>query len=94
MESAANDALELRAIAVAEEKKDGKEKRAMSRMRYDGALYYFTGLLLAEGAMVLLENEDLVNDLGGGFLTPACLGQRYIERLQKANVQIEAEMLP
>lgn len=93
-ESTANDALELRVIAVAEEKIDGREKRAMSRMRYDGGMYYFTGLLLAEGAMVLLENEDLVNELGGGLLTPACLGQKYIERLQKVDVQIEAEMLP
>jgi short subunit dehydrogenase-like uncharacterized protein len=80
---------------VAEDTKDGTEKRAMAKMRYEGGMYYFTGLLLAEAAMVLLENDDdLVNKLGGGLLTPACLGDSFIERLQKANVKIEGHMLP
>jgi short subunit dehydrogenase-like uncharacterized protein len=94
-EAFATDVLDFRAIAVAEDTKDGTEKRAMAKMRYEGGMYYFTGLLLAEAAMVLLENDDdLVNKLGGGLLTPACLGDSFIERLQKANVKIEGHMLP
>ena len=93
-EATAKDAIELRAIGVADETTSGKEKKAMARMRYEGGLYYFTGLLLAEAAMVLLENEDLVNKLGGGLLTPACLGDDFIERLRKVGVKIEGKMLP
>jgi short subunit dehydrogenase-like uncharacterized protein len=93
-EASANAILELRAIAVADDTTEGKEKIARARMRYEGGMYYFTGLLLAEAAMVLLENEDLVNELGGGLLTPACLGDAYVERLRKVNVKIDGEMVP
>jgi short subunit dehydrogenase-like uncharacterized protein len=93
-EAYAKDVLEFRVVAVAEDTTDGKEKRAMAKLRYDGGMYYFTGLLLAEAAMVLLEKEDLVNKLGGGLLTPACLGDSFIERLQRVNVKIEGQMLP
>ncbi|KAF7504064.1 hypothetical protein GJ744_002829 [Endocarpon pusillum] len=93
-EATTKDVLEFRAIAVADDKTGGKDKRAMAKIRYEGGIYYFTGLLLAEGAMVLLEHEDLVKTLGGGLLTPACLGDKFIERLQKVNVRIEGEMLP
>lgn len=93
-EATAKDILEFRAMAVADDTTGGKEKKAMARIRYEGGLYYFTGLLLAEGAMVLLENEDLVTELGGGLLTPACLGDKFVERLQRVNVNIEGHMLP
>lgn len=43
--------------------------------------------------MVLLENEDLVSGLGGGLLTPACLGDKFVERLQNAGVKIEGGMI-
>jgi short subunit dehydrogenase-like uncharacterized protein len=93
-EATANNAIAYRAIGVADDNTGGKEKKAMASMRYDGAMYYFTGLLLAEAAMVLLENQDLVDKLGGGLLTPACLGDKFIERLQKAGVKFEGDMLP
>ncbi len=94
LEATAKERLEFRAIAVADDTTDGKEKRAMARIRYERGIYRFTGLLLAEGAMVLLEDENLVKKLGGGLLTPACLGDKFVERLQKVNVKIEGEMLP
>lgn len=93
-EATAKDIIEFRAIAVADDTTGGMAKRATAKLRYEGGIYYFTGLLLAEGAMVLLENEDLVKTLGGGLLTPACLGDKFIERLQEVNVRIEGEMLP
>ena len=92
-ESTAKDTLEVRAIASADDATDGKAKKARALMRYEGGWYYFTGLLMAEAAMVVLENEDLVNELGGGLLTPACLGDAFVERLRKVNVKIEAEMM-
>jgi short subunit dehydrogenase-like uncharacterized protein len=93
-EATANEVLEFRAVAVADEvSSGGEEKKAMARMRYEGGWYYFTGLLLAEAAMVLLEDEELARKLGGGLLTPASLGNRFVERLQRAGVTIEAEMM-
>ncbi len=94
VEATVTDTFEFRAVGVADDSSGGKEKKAMARVRYEGGIYYFSGLCLAEGAMVLLENEDLVNGLGGGLLTPACLGDKFIERLQKAGVIIEGKMLP
>ena len=92
VDAAAKDKFEFRAIAVADETKGGKEKMARARMRYEGGIYYFSGLLMAEAAMVVLENEDLVNKLVGGVLTPACLGDAFVERLRKVNVKIDGEM--
>jgi short subunit dehydrogenase-like uncharacterized protein len=92
-EATAKDTIEFRAIGVADDSNSGEGKKAMARMRYEGGMYYFTGLLLAEAAMVLLENEDIVRTLGGGLLTPACLGDKFIERLRKVHVTIEGEMM-
>jgi short subunit dehydrogenase-like uncharacterized protein len=69
------------------------EKKTMATFRYEGGLYYLTGVFLAEAAMVLLKENDLVEELGGGVLTPACLGERFVERLQSANVQIDGKLL-
>lgn len=96
-ESSANAILELRAVATADSSHqylNQEAKKATARIRYQGGgPYDFTGVLLAEGGMVLLQNPDLVNKLGGGILTPACLGDKYVERLRGANVQVDAGML-
>jgi len=85
------DILEYRAVAVADQQ--GPERKAMATFRYEGGLYYLTGILLAEAAMILLKEKELVEQLGGGVLTPACLGQRFVERLQNASVQISGKPL-
>lgn len=88
----ASDVLELRAIAVAEQL--GKPRKALSTLRYVGGIYKLTGIFLAEGAMAILENtEELQTKYGAGFLTPSCLGDKYIARLQKAGVQISVEQI-
>lgn len=92
-ESTKNELLAFRTIATADH--NGRTiKRAIGRFRYDGGMYYLTGLLLAEAAMVLLRNDDLTKKLGGGLLTPALLGQSFIDRIRNAGAMIEAEMLP
>lgn len=89
---AASDVLEFRAVAVAEQL--GKPRKALSTMRYEGSMYKLTGIFLAEGAMALLESTDeLKTKYGAGFLTPSCLGDKYIERLQKAGVQISVKQI-
>lgn len=88
------DILEYRTIGTAEQD-TSHPKKAMARLRYEGAIYYFTGLLLAEAAMVILRDEDeIIRKFGGGVLTPATLGQPYIDRLCDAGVIIEAIALP
>ncbi len=90
-EANASDVLEYRAVAVAD--KAGPEKKAMANFRYDGGLYFLTGVFLAEAGMVLLREKDLVEELGGGVLTPACLGDRYVERLQNVNIKLSGKLI-
>ena len=98
-EDAARDTMEFWAVATADEEQVGASKerqprQAFARFRFEGGMYYLTGLLLAEAAMVMLEDEELVARLGGGVLTPAMLGQRFVDRIIKAGVVLETEMLP
>ena len=91
VEANASDVLEYRAVAVADQQ--GPQKKAFATFRYEGGLYYLTGVFLAEAAMVLLKDETLVEQLGGGVLTPACLGEAFVERLHNANVHISGKLL-
>lgn len=98
-EAAKDDYAEVRAVAVGEQsvEVDGRteirEVRAQGRFRYNGDLYYMTGLLASEAARTLLEEEGLVRELGGGYLTPAMLGDAYIERMRSAGCIYEAEVV-
>lgn len=88
--------VEYRGIATADEdpKNGGEAKRAFGKFVFEGDMYWFTGLLLAEAAMVILKNEEeLVKKSGGGLLTPSTLGQEYVDRLEKAGVVFETKML-
>ncbi|KAL1961149.1 hypothetical protein VTO42DRAFT_3094 [Malbranchea cinnamomea] len=84
--------LEFRGTATGT-KSDGTPVRALGRLAYEGCPYTLTGLVATEAAMLLARNEGLVKDLGGGYLTPAMLRQSYVDRLQKAGVVIEAQVL-
>ena len=44
--------------------------------------------------MVLLSDEKLVRRLDGGLLTPATLGQPFIDRMKNAGLVFEVEMMP
>ena len=90
---ASSEILEFRAIATADQDSP-HPRRAFARFRWDGSIYYFTGACLAEAAMVILNDNDLVQRLNGGILTPATLGQAFIDRMIKAGIKFEVEMLP
>lgn len=49
-----------------------------------------TAILIAEAAAAILL-EDL--GLPGGVYTPACLGKPYIDRLEKAGLVFETEIV-
>ena len=91
-ENTKGQAFEWRAIATADTTSQNP-KRAFGRFRYDGPAYYLTGLLLAEAAMVILRGERTMEPFSGGVLTPATLGQPFIERLKQSGIILEATLL-
>ena len=84
------EVLEFRAVATADEA-ERPPRRAFARFRWDGGIYHLTGVFLAEAAMVILQDSKIFEKTGGGILTPAMLGQPFIERLCKAGVEFETE---
>ena len=84
-----NEFLEYHAIATADQN-TLNPRRAFAKLRWNGSLYHFTGVCLAEAAMVLLNDE---RRLDGGLLTPATLGRPFIDRLKNAGLVFEVEMI-
>ncbi|MCJ1337410.1 hypothetical protein MMC09_002692 [Bachmanniomyces sp. S44760] len=101
--SVENDYVEYRAIGTADRQQDlttsttttgvTTPQRAMSILHWDGSIYRLTGVFLVEAAMVLLSDDALVERLGGGVLTPACLGQSFLDRLRGAGLKVETHMM-
>jgi short subunit dehydrogenase-like uncharacterized protein len=89
-----NDFVHWRAIAYADVEDPNDPKRASGRMRWQGSMYDLTGVCLAEAAVTIARDKTLAHDLGGGILTPATLGAPYLERLQKAGLKTEVNMMP
>ncbi|KAK3313522.1 Saccharopine dehydrogenase-domain-containing protein [Apodospora peruviana] len=52
-----------------------------------------TGVLLAEAASSLLEDDDVASQLPGGVFTAACLGQPFIDRLDNAGFHFESKLV-
>jgi hypothetical protein len=51
--------------------------------------YAVTAMLCSEGARIILEDNL---ELGGGFYTPCCLGQRIIDRAHEGGLKIETRI--
>jgi short subunit dehydrogenase-like uncharacterized protein len=49
-----------------------------------------TGALLSEAAVTILHDD---HKLPGGIYTPACLGQKFVDRLEPAGFTIEKKFL-
>ncbi|KAL8951081.1 MAG: hypothetical protein Q9222_002921 [Ikaeria aurantiellina] len=92
-DTTAEDLFELRAVAEADQDQSIPRK-AMAKFRYDGGIYHLTGIFLAEAAMVILKEDELVKKLHGGLLTPAMLGQPFINRLRNAGIVLEGRIMP
>ncbi|KAJ5178480.1 Saccharopine dehydrogenase / Homospermidine synthase [Penicillium coprophilum] len=89
-EDSANDLLEYHAIATAD---NPSAQRVFGKITYHGGMYPFTGLLLAEAAMVILNDEEKIRKVSrGGIVTPATLGQDYVDRLEKVGCKIETKV--
>lgn len=91
-EATSKERIEYRTIAIADQDTP-TPTRALAKMKYDGGLYYLTGVFLAEAAITILRDDALVKKLGGGILTPSMLGQPFVDRLRKAGVVLETKLL-
>ena len=93
VEASKNDRVEIRAVAVAEQLSKVPRK-AFVNFVFEGGMYELTARLMVNGAMTLLKEQDKVVKVHGyGFLTPSCLGQGYIDRLDKADIKLKARQL-
>ncbi|MCJ1368915.1 hypothetical protein MMC20_000122 [Loxospora ochrophaea] len=91
-ESTSKDYLEHRAVGTADQT-TASPGRAIARFRWNGSMYHISGVLLAEAAITILRDSTAAHGLGGGMLTPATLGQSYIDRLKAAGVIFEIEVM-
>lgn len=70
--------------------------RRMMAIMPRGALLTFiivSGLLVSQAALTLLKDDVTAKKLGGGFMTPATLGQPLIDRLADLGFKIEVKMV-
>jgi short subunit dehydrogenase-like uncharacterized protein len=93
---------EYRAVAIADVpeltsvgggSEASQKPRAFCRAWYEGGMYHLTGLLLTQAAITLLKDDVVAKKFGGGILTPATLGQPYIDRMNEAGFKFEVRML-
>lgn len=91
-EDSVDDFIEYHAVAT-EDKDAGTPKRVFGKLKYRGSLYKFTGVLLAEAALVIVKNEEKVKRVSGcGIVTPATLGQEFVDRLDKVGCEVETKV--
>ncbi|RHZ63084.1 uncharacterized protein CDV56_108944 [Aspergillus thermomutatus] len=91
-EDSVNDRVEYRAVATADQKTVAPQ-RVFGKFRYEGSMYALTGLLLAEAAMVILEDTERVKKVSRcGIVTPATLGQPFVDRLDKVGCHVETQV--
>jgi short subunit dehydrogenase-like uncharacterized protein len=89
-EDSTNDRLEYHAVATAD---NADAQRVFGKITYGGGMYLFTGLLLAEAARVILDEEEKIKKVSrGGIVTPATLGQDFVDRLEKVGCNIETKV--
>jgi short subunit dehydrogenase-like uncharacterized protein len=68
-------------------------KRAFVKMKYKGNIYLFTGIVIADVALSILNDVTVAKKMGGGILTPATLGLPLISRLQKSGIEFETRII-
>ena len=56
-------------------------------------MYVCTAIMLVEAAMVILKDQSTEAHKIKGIVTPATLGQAYVDRLRNAGVQLQVDMV-
>ncbi|KUL83057.1 hypothetical protein ZTR_09906 [Talaromyces verruculosus] len=94
-EEAVNDYSEFR-VLVSSNQTDattGRVKKVLGILSHRGDLYGLTGITSAAAAKIILENEKEIKDISAGFVTPATLGQAYVDELERRGFNFEAKIL-
>ena len=81
--------VEMKALGVSDSK---PEKKALATLKFKGSMYDLTARLVVEGALVLARG-NVARLLGGGCMTPAMLGQGFVDRMAEAGMEIVVEGL-
>jgi short subunit dehydrogenase-like uncharacterized protein len=86
LHKASDDLLSYKAIGVAD---DSTGRRSYSTYRYEGSIYYMSGITVTEAALVLCRGGDCLAKRLGGMVTPAALEMEYVTRLRNAGIQLD-----
>lgn len=91
VENSKHDFQEYRGLAISES--GDQAAKTFGRFRSDNNPYMTTAILMVEGAATLLSDDENVPAIRmkGGYLTPATLGQGYVERLVASGITIETK---
>jgi short subunit dehydrogenase-like uncharacterized protein len=95
-EAYAKDTVEYRVSVTADQPSNGikKRKRALGSIVYQGGMYQLTAATASEAARQILDSEDEIRQkYGGGFLTPATLGQKYVNALERVGFSFDAKLV-
>ncbi|PNP58749.1 hypothetical protein THARTR1_01765 [Trichoderma harzianum] len=84
-----DDRFSHRTLAVADTGDESTAKRTIVDFKFQGDQYKFTGIAMVEAAVTLLEGGTEAHRLGGGVMTPAMLGDKYAENLQRPGSGVE-----
>ena len=85
--------ISLRAIAIAAQEGPFPD-RALAEFSYGNTAAHLTAAFLAEGAATILYTKGLIKRVGGGgVLTPAVLGNEFVERLGRVGVEVRGELV-
>ncbi|KAI1390485.1 Saccharopine dehydrogenase-domain-containing protein [Hypoxylon trugodes] len=94
IEKTRHDRVKFEAVAIADTYGDDNEPpRAYGSFSYPSGAYFVTALFLAEGAASLLYHRRLENDVAGGCLTPAFLGDDLLDRIRAAGATFQVNLV-
>jgi short subunit dehydrogenase-like uncharacterized protein len=95
-EEAVNDYSEFRVLVSSNQETDestGRAKKVLGIISHRGDIYGLTGITSAAAAKIILEHENEIKNISAGFVTPATLGQAYVDELEKGGFKFEAKIL-
>ncbi|OTB02556.1 hypothetical protein M426DRAFT_74502 [Hypoxylon sp. CI-4A] len=85
--------VKFEAVAIADSDDGEEPPRAYASFSYPSGAYHVTGLLLSQAAASLLYTRNLEGGFAGGCLTPAFLGDDFLNRIRSAGATIEAYLV-
>ncbi|EED22827.1 conserved hypothetical protein [Talaromyces stipitatus ATCC 10500] len=94
-EETVNDYSEHRVLVSSNQKDSttGKMKKVLGSIAYRGDLYGLTGITVSAAAKIVLEHEKEIKNISAGFVTPATLGQAYVDELERGGFNFDVKVL-